>query len=154
MADIRDKTNGRPPKYATPELMQEAIDDYFAECDNRTKVFYDKEGSGIEGTIPEPYTMSGLAYALDMDRRTLVDYAHNESFFPLVKAARNRVQRDVERRLMETSNQSGAIFNLKNNFGWHDKTETDITTGGDKIQSYDPTTAAEFAEFMKKKTKE
>ena len=28
---------------------------------------------------------------------------------------------------------AGAIFNLKNNFGWKDKTETDITSGGEKL---------------------
>lgn len=34
-------------------------------------------------------------------------------------------------------NPTMTIFNLKNNYGWRDKTETDITSGGDKIGGID-----------------
>lgn len=32
-------------------------------------------------------------------------------------------------------NPTMTIFNLKNNYGWKDKKETDLTTGGEPIQS-------------------
>ena len=121
---------GRPLKFKTVEELQSAIDDYFAECDNRLKEIHTKEGDSLAVNVPEPYTMAGLAYALGMDRRSLLNYSNRDNFFPLVKAARARVERDVERRLLETQNQSGAIFNLKNNFDWRDKTEQDINHSG------------------------
>jgi len=40
--------------------------------------------------------MSGLAIALGIDRRTLLDYAHRDEYLPTVKAARNKVEQDVE----------------------------------------------------------
>lgn len=114
---------GRPPMYETPEDMQKVIDEYFDWCDNRVKVVYDKKsGSEISITHPAPYTMSGLARHLGMSRRALVDYKKKSKFLPTIKEARERVQEDVETRLMETRNQTGAIFNLKNNFNWKEKT--------------------------------
>lgn len=145
---------GKPLRYKTIESLQSAINYYFNECDNRTKIFYDKEGTGVEGTIPEPYTMAGLAYAVGLSRQALMEYSHRDGYGDAIKEARQKIERDVERRLMETTNQAGAIFNLKNNFGWRDKTETDITTQGEKIGNYDASTAAEFSEYLKSKTKE
>lgn len=126
---------GRPPLYKTPEEMQEIIDEYFEWCDNRSKKIYDeKKGVELQISWPAPYTMSGLARRLGMDRRTLVDYAEKDEFLPTIREARNRVQEDVEIRLMETRNEKGAIFNLGNNFGWKNKSETDITSKGEKLE--------------------
>lgn len=126
--------NGRPPAFKTVKELEDKIQEYFDYCDNRTMSVYIKEaGDNIEISKPAPYTMSGLARRLGIDRDTLINYSKKEDFFGTVKAAREKVQEDVETRLMETSNQSGAIFNLKNNFGWKDKTEQDLTSGGEKL---------------------
>jgi hypothetical protein len=106
---------GRPLKYKTPEEMQEVIDKYFA--DNR----YDTDSG-----IVKRYTMSGLALALGMDRRTLVDYAHRDEFLPTVKSARQEVENCLEEHLFGNG-VTGVIFNLKNNFGWKDKTEQELS---------------------------
>lgn len=128
MATPKRDEAGRPPKYETPEQMQAAIDEYFAYCDNRIQQVYSAKAEGVIEVIdPEPYTMSGLAGALGMDRRSFLDYRKKDDFLPLIKAARRKVERDVERRLMEGKAQTGAIFNLKNNFGWVDKTEQEHT---------------------------
>ena len=125
---------GRPLLYKTNEDLAGAIDDYFDYCDNRTRSVYIKDlGDNMEISSPAPYTMSGFARRLGMDRDTLLRYSKNDEFYGTVKAARERVQEDVETRLMETSNQSGAIFNLKNNFGWRDKTEQDVTSNGNTL---------------------
>jgi hypothetical protein len=124
---------GRPMKFDNAEDLAAAINEYFDYCDNRIKEIHTKDGETVAIVHPAPYTMSGLANRLGMDRDTLINYSHKENFSALVKAARNRVHEDVERRLMETTNQSGAIFNLKNNFGWRDKTEQDITSDGKAI---------------------
>lgn len=122
---------GKPLRFKTVEELQIAVDDYFNYCDNRVKTVYKSEGGEAYGiNSPAPYTMSGLARALGISRQALSEYSHREHYGDTIKAARERVQEDIETRLMETSNQSGAIFNLKNNFGWRDKTEQDLTHSG------------------------
>lgn len=112
---------GRPPLYKTPEDMQKIIDEYFEWSDNRTKkVWDDKAQKEFMISDPAPYTMSGLARRLGMERNTLIEYAHKDKFISTIKKARERVHEDVEIRLMEGKNQTGAIFNLKNNFNWKD----------------------------------
>jgi hypothetical protein len=128
-------TAGRPAKFESVEELQSAISDYFDYCDNRIQQVYSKKSDGvIEIVNPEPYTMAGLALAIGLSRQGLMEYKNkSKEFSDAIKKARDKVHMDVERRLME-GNSTGAIFNLKNNFGWKDKTETDITSGGDKIE--------------------
>lgn len=127
---------GRPPIFKTPEEMQKVIDEYFDWCDNRTKTIYDnKTGQEIQITFPAPYTMSGLARRLGISRETLSNYKEKDEFVDTITQARNRVQEDIEIRLMETRNEKGAIFNLTNNFGWRSRNETDVTSGGKPLQS-------------------
>jgi hypothetical protein len=119
---------GRPLKYKTPEELQVAIDAYFDYCDNRLVNGWDnKTNEQFAYVSPEPYTMSGLAYHIGMSRRALLNYKHKDQFLPTIKAARRKVEMDVERRLMEGKAQTGAIFNLKNNFGWKDESKVENT---------------------------
>lgn len=97
---------GRPKKYSEIDIMQQKINEYFEKCDKNNK----------------PYTMSGLALALEMDRRSLLNYSKDDKFFPTIKKARNKVETYAEERLFYP-NATGVIFNLKNNFGWKDKQE-------------------------------
>jgi len=97
----------RPKLYTSVEQMEKDIEKYFAECDKKEK----------------PYTMSGLAYALDMDRRTLLNYSKDEEFFPTIKKAKQKVEQQLEENLYRLGNNSGIIFNLKNNFNWKDNVE-------------------------------
>ena len=124
---------GRPLAYKTVAELEAAIDEYFAWCDNRTKSVYIKDmGDNIEMSDPAPYTMSGLAYALGINRRTLLDYSKRDKFLPTVKRARERVEADVETRMSDKNTFTpGLIFNAKNNFGWVDKTEVDQSVKGD-----------------------
>jgi hypothetical protein len=140
MAAPIDPNGGRPLKFKTIEELQSMIDEYFEYCDSRIKEVHTKEGDVIAITHPAPYTMSGLARRLGVTRQTLVNYGNRELFFDTIKEARDKVQEDIETRLMETSNQSGAIFNLKNNFDWKDKREVehDVTldTTREKIGAF------------------
>jgi hypothetical protein len=125
---------GKPLKFKTVKELQDKIEEYFDNCDNRLVHGYDnKTNEQFAYISPEPYTMSGLAYALDLSRQGLLNYKHRGEYLDTIKKARRRVQTDVERRLMEGKATVGAIFNLKNNFGWKDKKETDITSGGKPI---------------------
>ena len=118
---------GRPLAFKSVEELQNKIDEYFAYCDNRIQHVYSKKSDAVIEIInPAPYTMSGLASFLGVDRDTILNYSKKEEYFGTIKRAREKVHADVETRLME-SNPIGAIFNLKNNFGWKDKTETELT---------------------------
>ena len=100
---------GRPKIFKSVEEVEEKINAYFKYCEDKDK----------------PYTMSGLAYYLDVDRRTIVNYTKEEEFFPAIKKARDRVQMQLEENaLLNKGNPTFTIFNLKNNFDWKDKIET------------------------------
>ena len=117
----------RPKLYTSVEQMQKIIEEYFNMCDEKEK----------------PYTMSGLAYALDMDRRSLLNYSKDEKFFPTIKRARERVEQQLEENaLTGKANATFTIFNLKNNYGWQDKTEMEIRK--DPIEDLTP-----LAELLK-----
>ena len=103
---------GRPPKFNTPEEMQEAIDAFYKESQ-------DNEW---------PLTISGLALALGMTTESLRRYSEKDGFSATVKTAKAKVEADVERRLLSGGAATGAIFWLKNNANWKDKTEQDHTS--------------------------
>jgi hypothetical protein len=124
----------RTLQYKTVKEMQIKIDEYFEYCDNRTREMHSEKLGDMIVPDPEPYTMSGLAWHLDLSRQALIDYEHRDLYLDAIKKARQRVEYDNERRLVDKRTFTpGIIFNLKNNFGWRDKTETDITSGGKPI---------------------
>jgi len=107
---------GHPRKFATAEALQTAIDTYFDKCK------------------AEEVRPGVCALALELgfaDRQSLYDCEKIHEYSCIIKRARLRVESSYEDRLSEHS-CAGAIFALKN-MGWHDKTEQDITTGGEKI---------------------
>lgn len=105
---------GRPLKYKTKEELQEAIDKYFIECDRDGK----------------PYTVTGLALALDLDRKTLINYGEREEFFHTIKKAKAKVENWLEENLITgQGNATGIIFNLKNNYGYKDRQDIDAKVG-------------------------
>lgn len=101
---------GRPLAFESVEELEEAINQYF-----ETEAFI---GEGEDRQYAP--TMSGLALALGVDRKTITNYANKDEFFPTIKRARAKVEIALEQRLYGQS-VTGVIFNLKNNFGWEDK---------------------------------
>lgn len=95
------------------------IDEYFSTCDK----------------MQRPYTITGLALFLDMDRKTLLRYEkeYEDEFCHTIKRAKERVQEFVECCLFKKGIAQGVMFNLKNNFGWQDKQEIDATVK-DKVK--------------------
>ena len=107
---------GRPPKYKTPEEMQDAIDTYFDK-----DAYYEEDGKRVY--CP---TVSGLAYHLGMSTEALRNYEEKDEFLVTVKSAKQKVEMFLERRLQHNA-AAGTIFNLKNNFSWKDKQEVENT---------------------------
>lgn len=154
MSRPHNLNGGRPVKYKDLATLDLAIEEYFDHCDNRIQQVYSKKSDGVIEIInPEPYTIAGLAYSMGIDRDTLLRYSKQDVFYATIKSARNKVQLDVERRLME-GQATGAIFNLKNNFGYVDKQEIDQNISGElKTGQLDPALAEDFTEFLKHKTR-
>lgn len=126
---------GRPLKFKTVEDLQIKIDDYF------------------NVTPKEEWTWTGLAIHLDTSRETLREYKERPEFVDSLKKALLKVENGYEIDVKKYG-RSGTIFALKN-FGWVDKTETDITTKGETIKpDVPPETIAKFEEFLKNYTKD
>ena len=93
---------GRPfgtLKYDNLEDLQNGIDNYFADCDEKDK----------------PYTISGLADSLNIDVRTLSNYGRDEDYFPAIHRARQKCLSYAETRLYDKDGVNGAKFYLANN---------------------------------------
>lgn len=111
MDDEKNK-GGRPRIFSSPEEMQEKIDHYFNEI----------------VTSINPPTVAGLSFHLGFsDRHTLTEYAKYPEFSATVKRAKLQIEMFLEKRLLWDGPVVGPIFNLKNNFGWKDKVETENT---------------------------
>lgn len=111
-------STGRPLKFATPELLQEKIDAYFASCSDES------------GKLLKPYTITGLALALDTTRETLCDYQEKDDFSDTVIRAKLRCENFAEEQIFVSRNPNGAIFALKN-YGWKDS--HDFTSAGKSV---------------------
>lgn len=112
---------GRPKKYSEKEEFEKKVNDYFNWCDSQTKeIVTDK---GIK-TVYKPYTVSGLCLYLNITRETLCKYQEKEEFSDTIKIAKHRIENWIEEHaLTREIDNTSAIFNLKNNFGWKDKQE-------------------------------
>ena len=103
---------GHPLKFKSVKELQKKIDAYFTRCEKDD----------------EPLTITGLALALDTSRETLMEYGEREEFVDTIKKAKLKIEHAYELRNIKRGN-AGDIFALKN-FGWKDKTESDVTLGG------------------------
>lgn len=123
---------GRPVKYETVEELQAIIDAYFAECNPHVEmgVFFEKDKRGKQRRVEreymteqQPYTMAGLAWRVGLSRQGLMEYKAKDQFSDAIKSARSRIEEFNERLLLSGKYATGAIFNLKVNFGYKEHEE-------------------------------
>ena len=108
---------GLQPKYKTSEELEERCNEYFIKCDE----------------MDEPYTIVDLALNLGfMDRHAILNYkGRSKAFNATVKRVTARIEGQRVRKMLKGShNVAGCIFDLKNNFGYKDKQETEISGPG------------------------
>lgn len=117
---------GTPKQYTCPEDMQVVIDEYFEKCK----------------TSKIPLTVEGLGIALELDRAGIINYQKTkgyEDYFNTIKKAKAKIlQNKIENGLNSTNNTAFAIFDLKNNFGFKDKQETEVSGKFETVQIYLP----------------
>jgi hypothetical protein len=95
------------PLYDSPEKLQKAIDLYFSLCRK-------------DETIP---LLTELTYELGFaDRTSLREQANRgKEYSHIVKRAKARCE-IAQEKILQSGACTGAIFNLKCNYGWQDKT--------------------------------
>jgi len=118
---------GRPLKFQSVEEMDKLIQEYF------------------KNTKEEELTITGLALALDTDRKTLINYENRDEFFNTIKKAKTRIENSYEKSLRKNG-RTGDIFALKN-FGWQDKQEIDSSIN---VNNYDKLTDEEIEQLLGK----
>jgi hypothetical protein len=102
-------------KYKTPELLSEAIGDYFKNGVRTKKVML----GNVAVDMPVP-TITGLVIHLGFcDRQSFYDYEKYKGYSCTIKKARTFIECHYE-EMLQVGNTTGAIFALKN-FGWRDK---------------------------------
>ena len=73
--------------------------------------------------------------ACGLTRQQLINYEYKEDFKPVISKAKQKVEVFLEEKLMDPGMKSvtGVIFNLKNNWGWQDKTNVvnDVSVSND-----------------------
>ena len=143
------KKVGRPLKFTGEELSNK-IDAYFNSCFEEVwedEDFRDdlgmrkKDENGVYIKVPKkvkkqkcPITVGGLAVFLETSRETLREYKERPEFVDTIKRAWDFIEMQLENGMLSGYiNPTAGIFNAKNNFGWRDKNETDITSAGGKI---------------------
>lgn len=118
---------GRPLKFSSPKEMEEKIQEYF------------------KTTPDEELTITGLALALDTDRKTLINYENRDEFFYTIKKAKTKIENSYERALRKNG-RTGDIFALKN-FVWTDRQEIDSSI---RVNNYDKLSDEEINELLGK----
>ena len=116
----------KPTKFQDAKKLQKIIDKWFEDC---------KENN----IIP---TVTGLAVALDTSRKVLLDYENfcdntdtlksldesvKREISNTIKRAKAKIEAGYEQQLLKAKNPAGAIFILKNNYGYKDKQEIEQT---------------------------
>lgn len=143
---------GRPLKFKSVAELKKKVEAYFEFCDphmeesEKWEIKRTASGEKVKDengydelvlikrrrmTEQVPYTITGLATWLETSRETLLDYEERHEFSDTIKAAKDKCENYVEVSLLG-KNPTGAIFNLKNNYGWRDRSEQE-NTGEQKI---------------------
>jgi hypothetical protein len=75
-----------------------------------------------------------LPYSMQRFSEWSETFKENEQISETIKRIKSILESRVNvAGLKNKANATMVIFNLKNNYGWKDKTETDVTSGGEKI---------------------
>jgi hypothetical protein len=104
-------------KFPTVEGLQEKIDAFFDSC-------FDIDEDTGKSVQVEPFTITGLALALDTTRETLMDvensrWGYTKEHSDKIVRAKLKCHNYAERQLFTAKSPQGSIFALKQ-YGWKD----------------------------------
>ncbi len=123
-------------RWTSPAALQRDIDQYFESCISReVKIMTDIYGVEAEVEVviqKRAFTMTGLAFYLDVTRATLSNYKNEDGeYYDVVTRAQARVEAYAEEMLFTGKATQGVMFSLKNSFrkDWMDTTHTELSGG-------------------------
>jgi hypothetical protein len=101
----------------TAEELEAKVSAYFKECDEHQQLVHiTPNGDRIYELQPQPYTWTGLALAVGLSGRNAINnYFERDEFYPVLLAARLKIQAQWESKLQRLGNNNGVMFNLTNN---------------------------------------
>jgi hypothetical protein len=109
---------GRPPKFETPEDLENQIELFFDYCEE----------------VDEVPDVEGLAVYLDTTRKTLWEYEKKDEFSNTIKRCKDKIFHKKKQLAFKGKiNPTVFIFDAKNNHEYTDKQELDHTSQGEKI---------------------
>ena len=128
------KQAGQQPKFKSAKKLKANIDEYFKSCWGAKRDMFGNEitdkATGEKVLVQyKPYTFGGLAVFLGIARENLLDYMEGrrkcgtKAMSLTIKKAKAKIYQYAEEQLFMGKNQACIIFNLKNNYGWKDRTE-------------------------------
>lgn len=118
---------GRPLKFKSVSTLMRSANEYFSTTEQSL------------------WTITGLALALGTNRKTLIEYAHNDEFSNAIQTLKAKVEHAYELRGMDKSTAFD-IFRLKN-MGWADKVEINSMNVNVEVE-LDPQAAEDFSKFL------
>lgn len=112
---------GNIRRFDDPDMLRFAVEDYFSRQ--------------LESN--RPLTITGLAAHIKVNRMTLLNYIkevynYDPEIVDILRDAKMRIQAWTEEQLY-SNKPVGAIFALKNNWGWVDRKEQDVTSAGENL---------------------
>ncbi len=123
---------GRPPEFKDVKELSDLIDKYFRTITiTRVReadwipVLNDQKEQIRDVEYTEIPSILWLCEYLDIHRKTLLEYEVKEEFSNTIKKAKQKIEKYNADQLMRSTQVTGIIFNLKNNFDWKDKSEVD-----------------------------
>lgn len=118
----------KKPIYTDSELFQAKVNEYFEICDATViKKQVVAGGKVIIIKTPEPYTMAGLAYHLDIERQTLNNYKKRDSYFDIIMCARKRIEKaNISLAMVGCHDSKIAALNLASNYGYAVKSDISV----------------------------
>jgi hypothetical protein len=132
---------GRPTKY-NEEIMLAKVDEYLAQCEDEYSEFHKTRGEKsdsydrlIKVNLPTIFSFSQFC---DVPERTLYDWKDQ---YPKFSQSLEKIVKLQERRLLEKSlsgeyNPMIAKLVLSSNHGYREKSETDVTSKGERISGF------------------
>ena len=95
----------------------------------RDEYLTDEEGNKVQElafhTIP---SFLGLVNYMGIGKDAIIEYSKKPKFSESYKEVMDIIQQYTADLLQTKSNVAGVIFTLKNNFGWQDKKEVEVTS--------------------------
>jgi len=123
---------GRKPKYPSEAELIKKIEEYFAKCDENTRVRYDKDGEPYQIDAPIPYSIEGICNVLGLTRQSWHE-TYKVKFPDTFAWASERVtQQRIEGAMMGDFNPIFAKFLLLNNDSVNYREKQEIEHSADK----------------------